>query len=92
MAITLLHNVKWGALLLDQQRPADAVSYLTAAVQSNPRYEKAYLLIVRAYAGLGENDKRNQMVQRLQVVRDENRLSSNGKNENGTAPGEPATP
>ena len=81
-----------GALLLDQQRPADAVSYLTAAVQSNPHYEKAYLLLAKAYAKLGENDKRDQMVQRLQVIRDENRLSSNGANENNTTAGEPMTP
>ncbi len=68
-----------GALLIDQQRPADAVSYLIAAVQSNPRYEKAYLLLAKSYAALGENDKRDQMVQRLQVIRDENRLSSKGR-------------
>ena len=81
-----------GALLLDQQRPADAVSYLTAAVQSNPHYEKAYLLLAKAYAKLGENDKRDQMVQRLQVIRDENRLNSKGANENNTATGEPMNP
>jgi tetratricopeptide (TPR) repeat protein len=81
-----------GALLLDQERPTDAVSYLTAAVQSNPRYEKAYLLLAKAYAKLGETDKRDQMVQRLQVIRDENRLSSNGANENNTAVGEPMNP
>jgi tetratricopeptide (TPR) repeat protein len=81
-----------GALLLDQERPTDAVSYLTAAVQSNPRYEKAYLLLAKAYAKLGETDKRDQMVQRLQVIRDENRLSSNGANENNTAAGEPMNP
>ena len=81
-----------GALLLDQQRPADAVSYLTAAVQSNPRYEKAYLLLAKSYAALGENDKRDQMVQRLQAVRDENRLSTNDKNQNGSISGEPTSP
>jgi Tfp pilus assembly protein PilF len=80
------------ALLLDQKLPADAVSYLTTAVQSNPHYEKAYLLLAKSYAALGQEDKRDQMVQRLQVVTDENRLGSNGKNENDTAAGEPANP
>jgi tetratricopeptide (TPR) repeat protein len=73
-----------GRILLDEDhRPADAVNHLLLAIQYNPRAEEAYFLLARAYTKLGEKDKAEQIVKRLQAVREENRpVSSN----NGEAP------
>ncbi|MFZ0302133.1 MAG: tetratricopeptide repeat protein [Terracidiphilus sp.] len=66
-------------MLLDEHRPADAVGHLLSAIQYNPRFEKAYFLLARAYAELGERDKSEEMVKRLEAVRAENRPGPNGK-------------
>ena len=71
-----------GGLLLDDHHPADAVSHLTAAIDDNPRYEKSYYLLAKAYAQLGEKDKSEQIVQRLLAIRDKNRPGPGDKNEN----------
>ena len=78
-----------GRILLEDHRPADAVSHLLSAIQSNPRSEEAYFLLARAYAALGEKDKSDEMVKRLEAVREENRPSKNGKPESSQAAGEP---
>jgi tetratricopeptide (TPR) repeat protein len=69
-----------GRILLEEHRPADAVSHLSSAIQYNPRSEEAYFLLAKAYAGLGEKDKSDEMVKRLVTVRKENRPSSENKN------------
>lgn len=61
-----------GRILLEGHHPAQAVDHLTAAVQDNPRFEKAYFLLARAYAQLGEQDKSQEAVRRLVAVRKEN--------------------
>jgi tetratricopeptide (TPR) repeat protein len=68
-----------GKILIDENRLADAVSHLTAAIQYNPSSEEAYYLLVRAYAGLGEKDKSNAMVKRLIAVRKANRPGAENK-------------
>ncbi len=68
-----------GRILLEAHRPADAVSHLSAAIQYNPRSEEAYFLLAKAYAGLGEKDKSDEMVRQLVTVRKENRPSAANK-------------
>jgi len=72
-------HCEMGRILLAEHRPADAVSHLLLAIQYNPRSEKAYFLLARSYAALGERDKSDQMVKRLQAVREENRPGPNKK-------------
>jgi tetratricopeptide (TPR) repeat protein len=62
-----------GSILLKDHRPSDAVEHLLAAIEDNPRLENAYFQLSRAYALLGEKDKADQMVRRLEAVREENR-------------------
>jgi len=62
-----------GRILLEEDHPAEAVSHLLSAVQYNPRAEEAYFLLARAYANLGEKEKADDIVKRLQAVRAENR-------------------
>jgi tetratricopeptide (TPR) repeat protein len=69
-----------GRILLEEHRPADAVGHLVAAVQSNPHSEKAYFLLARAYAQLGQKEKSDEMVKRLLAVKKENRPAQSGKN------------
>jgi predicted Zn-dependent protease len=64
-----------GRILLEDHHPAEAVGHLTSAIQDNPRFEKAYFLLARAYAQLGERDKSEQAVRQLAAVRKENQLS-----------------
>ncbi|HEX4038819.1 MAG TPA: tetratricopeptide repeat protein [Acidobacteriaceae bacterium] len=69
-----------GRILLEQDhRPAEAVGHLTTAIQDNPRFEKAYFLLARAYAQLGEQDKSEEIVKRLTAVRKENRPAQGGR-------------
>jgi tetratricopeptide (TPR) repeat protein len=68
-----------GRILLEEHRPADAVSHLLLAIQSNPRLENAYFQLAKAYAALGEKDKAQQIVKRLEAVREENRPKQNGR-------------
>jgi tetratricopeptide (TPR) repeat protein len=68
-----------GRILLTDHRPADAVSHLLLASQYNPRSEEAYFLLVSAYAALGERDKSDQMVKRLEAVGEENRPGPSSK-------------
>lgn len=75
-----------GRILLDEHRPADAVTHLNAAIESNPQSEKAYFLLVRAYGQLGQKDKSDEMVKRLLVVKQQNRAGAGGKNEDTPAP------
>lgn len=63
-----------GRMLLEDHRAADAVDHLTAAIQYNPRSEKAYYLLARAYAQMGEHDRSEEIVRRLMTVRKENQL------------------
>jgi predicted Zn-dependent protease len=70
-----------GRILLEEQRPADAVGHLEAAVEYNPRAEEGYFLLARAYAGLGEKAKSDEMVKRLVAVRKENRTTADSRNE-----------
>lgn len=72
-----------GRILLEEHRPADAVSHLEAAVEYNPRAEEGYLLLAKAYAALNEKAKSDEMVKRLVAVRKENRT---------TAESQPASP
>jgi tetratricopeptide (TPR) repeat protein len=69
-----------GRILLEEHRPADAVSHLSSAIQYNPRSEEAYFLLARAYTKLGEKDKSAEMVKRLVIVRRENRPTSEDRN------------
>ena len=71
-----------GKILIDENRLADAVSHLNAAIQFNPRSEEAYYLLVRAYARLGEKDKSNAMVKRLIAVKKANRPGTENSAEN----------
>lgn len=65
-----------GRVLLEEHRPGDAIDHLNAAVQSNPHSEKAYFLLARAYAQLGQKEKSNEMIKRLLAVKKENRPTS----------------
>ncbi|MGA2807552.1 MAG: tetratricopeptide repeat protein [Terracidiphilus sp.] len=69
-----------GRMLLEEHRLQDAVSHLSSAIQYNPRSEEAYFLLARAYAGLGEKDKSDEMVKRLVIARKANRPNSGSKN------------
>ncbi len=71
-----------GRILLEEHRPADAVSHLNTAIQYNPRSEEAYFLLAKAYARLGEKDKSDEMVRQLVIVRKENRPSAAKKTGN----------
>jgi tetratricopeptide (TPR) repeat protein len=80
-----------GMILLENHRPADAVSHLLLAIQDNPRLENAYFQLAKAYSALGEKEKAQEIVRRLQAVRDENRprqgsnsISSATSNESAT--------
>lgn len=77
-------HCEMGRILLEEHRPADAVSHLTSAIQYNSRSEEAYFLLAKAYSGLGEKDKSDEMVRQLLIVRKENRLSP--ENPNGSQP------
>lgn len=79
-------HCEMGKILLEDHRPADAVSHLLAAIQYNPRYEEAYFLLARAYGVLGQQDKSKQMVQALKTVRAENRSAMNNKSEASSTP------
>jgi tetratricopeptide (TPR) repeat protein len=68
-----------GRILLDDHHPAEAVDHLTQAIQDNPRFEKAYFLLARAYAQLGEHDKSEEAAMRLTAVRKENRPPQGGQ-------------
>jgi tetratricopeptide (TPR) repeat protein len=79
-----------GRILLEDHRPADAVSHLLLAIQYNPRLENAYFQLAKAYAALGEKQKAEQVVKRLQAVRAENRPGPNSTGEIGS-PADPST-
>lgn len=79
-----------GRILLEGHHPAEAVDHLTTAIQDNPRSEKAYFLLARAYAQLGEQDKSEEVVRRLTAVRKENRPAQGGRR-NDFPDGERAT-
>jgi predicted Zn-dependent protease len=81
-----------GRILLEEHRPADAVSHLNSAVQYNPRSEEGYFLLAKAYAGLGQKDKSNEMVKRLVIVRKENRATPGNKNETLPPSNQPENP
>jgi tetratricopeptide (TPR) repeat protein len=82
-----------GRILLDEDhRRADAVSHLLAAIQYNPRSEEAYFLLARAYTKLGEKDKADQIVKRLQAVRKENRPGPGNEKENHDAANRTTSP
>jgi tetratricopeptide (TPR) repeat protein len=66
-----------GKILLEDHRPAEAVTHLLLAIQYNPRSEEAYFLLARSYAALGEKEKSEEMVKRLKAVRAENRPGPN---------------
>ena len=68
-----------GRILLEDHHPAEAVPHLDAAIQDNPRFEKAYYLLARAYAQLGEHDKSEEVVRRLTAVRRENQPQQGGR-------------
>jgi tetratricopeptide (TPR) repeat protein len=68
-----------GRILLEDHHPAEAVDHLTSAIQDNPRFEKAYFLLARAYAQLGEHDKGEEVARRLTAVRKENQLPMGGQ-------------
>jgi tetratricopeptide (TPR) repeat protein len=61
-----------GRILLEDHKPADAVSHLLSAIRDNPRSEKSYYLLARASAQLGEREKSNQVVKQLRAVREQN--------------------
>jgi Tfp pilus assembly protein PilF len=65
-----------GRILMSHHSLSDAVAQLDLAIQYNPQIEQAYYLLARAYAGLGEKDKSNEMVKRYTVLRAANRRSS----------------
>jgi tetratricopeptide (TPR) repeat protein len=65
-------RVEMGRLLLGQSRFSEAVDQLTLAVKDNPSSEQAYFLLAKAYAGLGEKDKSDEMARRLVAVRNAN--------------------
>jgi tetratricopeptide (TPR) repeat protein len=70
-----------GRILLEEHRPAEAVEHLNVAVESNPRSEKAYFLLARAYGQMGEKEKSNQMVKQLLAVKKENQTGTAAENE-----------
>jgi tetratricopeptide (TPR) repeat protein len=72
-------HAEMGRILLEEHRPADAVEHLLAAIENNPHLENAYFQLARAYAALGEKNKADEIVKRLQVVRAENRPGPNNK-------------
>jgi len=81
-----------GRILLEQHRPADAVNHLEAAVKYNPRAEEGYFLLAKAYAGMGEKDRSDEMVRRLVAVRKENRTTATNKSETMPAEDQSARP
>ena len=81
-----------GRILLEEHRNADAVSHLNSAIQYNPRSEEGYFLLAKAYAGLGDKDKSDEMVKRLVLVRKENRATPSQKNKTPPPPNQPENP
>jgi tetratricopeptide (TPR) repeat protein len=81
-----------GRILLEEHRNADAVTHLSSAIQYNPRSEEGYFLLAKAYAGLGEKDKSDEMVKRLLLVRKENRATPENKNETPPPSNQPNNP
>ena len=81
-----------GRMLLDDHRLQDAVSHLSSAIQYNPHSEEAYFLLARAYAGLGEKGKSDEMVRRLVIVRKANRPNSESKNSSQRAANQETSP
>jgi tetratricopeptide (TPR) repeat protein len=55
-----------GRILMEENHLADAVNHLKLAIQYNPDSQEAYFLLARAYAQLGEKDKSDAMVKRLE--------------------------
>jgi protein O-GlcNAc transferase len=69
-------NCEMGRIRIGQHRLAEAVDRLNLAVEYNPQIEQAYYLLARAYAGLGEKEKSDDMVKRYTTIRAANRRSS----------------
>ncbi len=65
-------RVEMGRLLLGQSRFSEAVDQLTLAVKDNSSSEQAYFLLAKAYAGLGEKEKSDEMARRMVAVRNAN--------------------
>lgn len=81
-----------GRILLEEHSFADAVSHLSVAIQYNPRAEEAYFLLAKAYAGLGDKEKSNEMVKRLVAVRKENRPGQESRKDSQPAASQVAVP
>lgn len=64
--------IEMGKILLNQNRPSEAVAQLDRAVADNPNSEQAYFLLAKAYTQLGDKEKSQQMAKRMVEVRDAN--------------------
>jgi tetratricopeptide (TPR) repeat protein len=62
-----------GRILLSRHQLPDAVTELSLAIRYNPQLEKAYYLLARAYAGLGQRDKADELVKQYTDLRTANR-------------------
>ena len=76
-------RVEMGRLLLGENRFSECVDQLTLAVRDNPANEQAYFLLAKAYAGLGEKEKSDEMAKRLVAVRNANWQGTARKNAAG---------
>ena len=65
-----------GRILLGQDRLADAVAQLNAAIEDNPHTEQAYYLLSKAYERQGDHARSDAMAKRLSEVREANHHSS----------------
>jgi protein O-GlcNAc transferase len=65
-----------GRILFEKHQLQDAVKQLKLAIEYNPQNEEAYYLLARAYAGMGEKEKSQTMVQQYKKIRAANQHST----------------
>jgi len=65
-----------GRILFEKHQLEDAVKQLKLAIQYNPQNEEAYYLLARAYAGMGEKEMSQTMVQQYKKIRAANQRST----------------
>jgi tetratricopeptide (TPR) repeat protein len=71
--------IEKGRMLINQNKPSDAVTQLNLAIEDNPNAEQGYFLLAKAYAQLGDKQKSDEMAKRMVMVRDTNWKSSGNK-------------
>jgi tetratricopeptide (TPR) repeat protein len=68
--------IEMGRMLINENKPSDAVTELNLAIHDNPNAEQGYFLLAKAYAQLGDKEKSDEMAKRMVMVRNANWKSS----------------